>query len=187
MTRVTLQKVPGAVTLGLLASLAAHVGLYGSDHAMGGSYHGLLLQVALTGLLGLVAFFGAMAWSDAGATTDGTVLAARLRDRLPGGSAVLFSAGLWFVAAESLEPGHVAAPLALSLAALIAASYAVAWLAGAITGAVAQAALAATRACFSPRTPSWRRRSREAIVPRRILFTRRRFARPPPIATFDCA
>src|SRR5579863_1414946 len=187
MTDVTLRKVPGAVTLGLLASLAAHVGLYGGSHAMGGSYHDLLLQVALAGLLGLVAFFGALAWGAAGATTDGTVLAARLRDRLPDGRAVLLSAGLWFVTAESDEPGHAGAPLALCLGALIAVSYVVAWLARAITGAVARAVLAVTRTPFSPRTPSWQRRARMPVAPRRILLTHRRFARPPPIATFYSA
>jgi hypothetical protein len=187
MTGVALMKVPGTLMLGLLASLAAHAALYGGSHAMGGSYNELLLQVALGGFLGLIALFGALAWGGAGGTSDGTVLAARLRDRLSGGPAVLLSAGVWFIVAESIEPSHTAAPLAVSLAALLAASYAVAWIARTVIGAVARAVLAVPHTAFSPRTPSWRRRSHRPVAPRRTLLTRRRFARPPPIATFDCA
>lgn len=187
MTGVAVRRVPGALILGLLASLAAHAALYGSGHAMGGSYHGLLVQVALAGLVGLVVAFGALAWGNRGGTSDGSVLAARLRDRLPDGASVLLAAGIWFVTAESIEPGHAAAPLAGSLVALVALSYAVAWLARAITGGVARAVLAVTRLAFSPRTPCWQRRSRRRVGPRRVLLIRRRFARPPPIATFVCA
>ncbi len=49
-TVVTLRKAPGALALGLLASLAAHAPLYGGGHAMGGTYHALILQAALAGL-----------------------------------------------------------------------------------------------------------------------------------------
>jgi len=182
MTGVTLRKVPGALILGLLASLAAHAGLYGSGHAMGGSYHGLLLQIALAGILGLIAFFGGLAWGAAGSTSDGTVLAVRLRERLPSGAWVLLSAAAWYVTGESIEPGHAAASLAGSLAALLFASYAVAWLARVITGAVARAVLAVARTAFSPRTPSWQRFARRTPARRRPPHTRRRFARPPPIA-----
>jgi hypothetical protein len=187
MTRVTLPKVPGALILGLLASLAAHAVIFGSSHAMGGPYDGLLLQSALGGLIGLIALFGALAWGDGGGTSDGTVLAARLRHRLPDEAAVLLSAGLWFAIAESVERGHAAAPIAGSLAALIAGSYAVAWIARAIIGVVARAVLAVMRTAFSPRTPSWRRRAHRAVAPRRILLARRRFARPPPITTLQRA
>ncbi len=187
MTRVTLRKVPGGITLGLLASLAAHAALYGSGHAMGGSYHGLLIQLALAGLVAFLTFFGALAWGDAGRLRDGTVLASRLRERLPDGSVVLAAAGVWFVTAESIEPGHAAAPVAASLAALIGVSFAVTWLARAITGAIARAVLVVTSALFSPRAPLWQRRSYRPVTRRRILLTRRRFARPPPIAVLTCA
>jgi hypothetical protein len=182
MTPVTLRKVPGGITLGLLASLAAHGVLYGSGHAMGGSYHGLLIQVALAGLVGLLAFFGALAWGDAGGTSDGTVLASRLRDRVPNVAGVFVSAGVWFALGESIEPGHAGAPVAASLAALIGAAYAVVWLARAITRAIARAVLVVTRTAFAPRTPAWQRRFHQPVVLRRTLLSRRRFARPPPIA-----
>jgi hypothetical protein len=187
MTPVTSRKVPGALTLGLLASLIAHAALYGGGHAMGGSYHVLLLEVAGAGLRGLIAFFGSLAWSNASATTDGTVLAARLRERLPNATALLVAAGAWYALGESVEPGHAAAPLAGSLAALLAASCAVAWLARAITSRLARAVVAVNRTAFAARTPLWLCRSRARIAPRRILLARRRFARPPPIATFHCA
>lgn len=187
MTLVTLRKVPGALILGLLASLMAHVGLYGGAHAMGGQYDGLLLQGAFAGLLGLIAFFGALAWGNAGRTTDGTVLAARLRERLPNATGLLLAAGVWYAIGESIEPGHAGAPLAGALAALIGATYVVAWLGRAITRAIARAVLAIVQTAFSPRAPSWRRRSQTTPAPRRPLLTRRRFARPPPIAIFNCA
>ncbi len=56
-THVTLRKVPGALALGLLASLAAHATLFGGEHAMGGGYHALLMQSALCGALSLHALF----------------------------------------------------------------------------------------------------------------------------------
>lgn len=182
MTGVTLRKVPGTLTLGLLASLAAHAALYGGGHAMGGSYHGLLVEAALAGLLGLVAFFGGLAWGETGSTSDGTILATRLRERLPGGTAVLLSAAVWYVIGESIEPGHAAASITGSLIALLGASLAVAWFARVITRAIARAVVAVANTAFSPRTPSWQRRARGAPARRRLLHTHRRFARPPPIA-----
>ena len=187
MTLVTLRKVPGALILGLLASLAAHAGLYGGGHAMGGSYNGLLLEIAAAGLVGLATFFGSLAWGSAGGAADGTVVAARLRDRLPGAASVLLSAGLWFAAAESIEPSHAGMSVVASLGALIGAAFAVTWLARAITGAIARAVLAVARTRFSPRTPSWRPRAHRPVAVRRILLTSRRFARPPPIAIVNCA
>lgn len=178
---MTLRKVPGPLTLGLLASLAAHAGLYGTGHAMGGTYHGLLLQIALAGLLGLIAFFGGLAWGEAGSTSDGTVLAARLRERLPNRAVVLLSAASWYVIGESVEPGHAAASLVASLAALLLASFVVAWFARVVTGAIARAVLTVARTLFSPRVPSWGRAQRTPAR-RRALHSRRRFARPPPIA-----
>ena len=58
---MALRKVPAAFALGLLASILAHGGLYGGEHAMGGGYHALLLQAALAGGVGLLVFFGLLA------------------------------------------------------------------------------------------------------------------------------
>lgn len=182
MTGVTLGKVPGALALGLLASLAAHAALYGGEHAVGGAYHALLLQITLAGALGFVALAGALAWTQSGLSADGSVLAVRLRERLPGLGSVIPATAAWYVAVEAIEPHHAAAPAIALLAALVAASYAVLRLAHAITNALARAVIAISRTPFSPRAPAWRRRPRGRLIARPSFLTRRRFARPPPIA-----
>ena len=182
MDRVTLRKIPGGLALGLLASLAAHVALYGGDHAVGGAYHAALLQVALEVAVGFVALVGAVAWTQSGSSVDGSVLAARLRERLPGVEIVVASAAAWYVGVEAIEPHHISAPAIALLAALAAASYAVSRLAHAITDAFARAAIAIFCTSFSPRAPTWRRRPRGRLIPRQSFLARRRFARPPPVA-----
>ena len=82
-TAVALRKVPGALAVGLLASLAAHTALFGGSHAMGGAYHELFLQAALTIVVGACLLFASLAWSGAKSTADGSVLAARLCSRFP--------------------------------------------------------------------------------------------------------
>jgi hypothetical protein len=178
---VTLRKVPGALALGLLASLTAHAALYGNGHAMGGLYHALILQAALVGALGLLLFFGALALS-ASRTAQGSVLAARLRERLPSFIGVLLGATAWYVAAEAIEPHHVDSSPIAAIAALALAAWLVRLVARGIAAALAHAVIAVFRASFSPRTPAWERRSRPRPIRRRPIWTRRRFARPPPIA-----
>jgi hypothetical protein len=178
---VTLRKVPGALALGLLASLAAHALLYGGEHAMGGAYHALLVQAALAGGVSLLAFFGALAWSESRAA-DGSVLAARLRERLPGLTSILPAAALWYAAAEAIEPHHADASPIASLLSLAVAAWLVLRLASWIVDALAGAVIAVLRASFSPRTPTWKRRPRSRPILRRALRARRLFARPPPIA-----
>ena len=79
-----LRGFPGALALGLLASLVAHTALYGSSHEMGGAFHRELVTVALAALGGLLVAFGALAWTGSRHAADGSVLAARLTGRLPG-------------------------------------------------------------------------------------------------------
>lgn len=179
---MTLRKVPGALVLGLLASLAAHALLYGGEHAMGGAYHALLVQAALAGAVGLLGFLGALTWSESNGIADGSVLAVRLRERLPGIAGLLPATAFWYAAAEAIEPHHAAAaPIAVPLV-LIAAAWLVLRLARGVVAALAGAAIAVQRAPFSPRTPSWQRRPRVRPVVRRTFWAHRRFARPPPIA-----
>lgn len=180
-TTVTSRKVPGVLAFGLLASLTAHAVLYRGEHAMGGAYHSLLVQSAIAFSAGLLVFFGALAWSGSGAA-DGSVLAARLRDRLPPLLWILPSAALWYAAAEAIEPHHVPASPAVALAGLALASWVVLFLARAIVGTLARAAIALLRHPFSPRAPSWSRRPRLQPRRRRAPRTYRRFVRPPPIA-----
>lgn len=149
---------------------------------MGGTYHALLFQGALAAGLSLLVFFGALAWSESGGTADGSVLAARLRERLPGLSAILGAAAVWYAAAEAIEPHHAGVSPIAAILSLAAAAWLVLRLASAVAHALAATVLAILRAAFSPRTPLWRRRPRLRPLLQRPLCARRRFARPPPIA-----
>jgi len=181
------RKVPGALALGLLASLGAHAVLYGGEHAMGGGYHGLLVQVAIAGALGLVVGLSALAWSAAGVIPDGTVLAARLRDRLPDFIALGAASAVWFGIAEAIEPHHAgAAPLA-TLLALAVAAWIVRQIAIFAVALLASVVFAVARFAFSTRTPGWARRPRTPALRRVFFGARRRFARPPPIVSPHCA
>jgi hypothetical protein len=184
---VTPRKVPAALALGLLASILAHGGLYGGEHAMGGSYQAMLLQTAVAGGIGLLVFFGLLAASGANATVNGSVLAARISERLPGFGSLCLSAGAWYVVAECLEPHHAAASLLAVPFSLAAASWLIALLSRGIVAVLAGAVIAAWRTSFAPRTPAWFRRLQSPRPTRRIFWTRRRFARPPPIGLDYCA
>jgi hypothetical protein len=179
---VNLRKVPGALALGLLASLIAHSVLYGGDHMMAAGYHALLLQVAAAGALSLLVFFGSLAWSGARGAADGSILAARLTERLPALGLLLPATLIWFAAAEGVEPNHATAPPIAILLALIVASWLLHFLARGFVAALARAIIAISRDPFAPRTPLWSRRTRPCPAPRRFLWASRRFARPPPIA-----
>jgi hypothetical protein len=184
---VTLRKVPAALALGLLASILAHAGLYGGEHAMGGGYHALLLQAALAGGISLLVFFGLLAASGTNAAVNGSVLAARLIERLPGFGSLCLAAAAWYGVAEYLEPHHAAASLLAVPLSLAAAAWLIQLLSRAVVAILAGAVFAAWRAAFSPKTPVWFRRLHSPRPTRRILWTRRRFARPPPIGLDYCA
>jgi hypothetical protein len=178
---VTLRKVPGALALGLLASLAAHAALFGDDHAMGGTFHALLVQAALAGAVSFAVFFGALASSESSAAADGSIVAARLRDRLPNIGMVIAFAVLWYGFAERVEPHHAGCSPLFAAVVLAAAAWLVLRLAGFLAGVVSAAVLALQRDAFAPRAPSWPRRSQPRPFARRTRFAYRRFARPPPI------
>jgi hypothetical protein len=182
MNSVTLRKVPGGLALGLLASLAAHAALYGGDHGVGGAYHALLMQITSAGALGFVALIAGLAWTQSMHTTDGSILAGRLRERLPGAGSVIASAAVWYAAIEAVEPHHAGVSAIALIAVLSAASYLVLRVARAMTDVFASAAIAISRTSFLPRVPGWRRRQRGRLTSRQSLLARRRFARPPPIA-----
>jgi hypothetical protein len=154
---------------------------------MGGGYHALLLQAALAVGIGLLVFFGLLAASGANAAVDGSVLAARLIERLPGFGSLCLAAAVWYGVAECLEPQHAAASLLAVPLSLAAASWLVQLLSRSVVAVLAGAVLAAWRAAFAPRTPVWFRRLHSPRPTRRILWTRRRFARPPPIGLDYCA
>ncbi|HEY6485131.1 MAG TPA: hypothetical protein VIX83_01960 [Candidatus Cybelea sp.] len=185
---MALRKVPGALTLGLLASLLAHAGLYGGGHSMGGDYHALLIQLALASGLSLAVFYGLLAWDGARAAVNGSVLAARLASRFPGFGTLLVAATVWYAVAELVEGQHhagipwIAIPIALAAAAWLLqrlGRFGLAVLAGAI--------VAITGTSFAPRTPTWSRFTAQTTPVRPVLWVRRRFARPPPIGFGCCA
>jgi hypothetical protein len=153
---------------------------------MGGAYHSLVVQVAITCSVSLLAFFAALAWG-ASCAADGSVLAARLRDRLPGLLWILPAAAFWYAAAEAIEPHHIPASPVVVLVSLAAAAWLVLRLARGVVGALARAAIAMLRAAFSPRAPSWSRRPHLQPIRRPALRAYRRFVRPPPIAIVLCA
>jgi hypothetical protein len=179
---VSVRRIPGALALGLLASLVAHTALYGGDHAMGGAYHATLVQLASTGCGGLVVFLGALAWTGWRHVADGSVLAARLASRLPGIGSLAAAAGFWFLLGERVEPRHADAGFLLTVAVVIAAAWALLALARWGVRLLAGAVIAITRSPYAERAARWIRQLRPAPIARRSPLLRRRFARPPPIA-----
>jgi hypothetical protein len=179
---VNSREFPGAVILGLLAALAAHMLMFGGDHAMGGAYHALLLQIALAGALSLFVFFAALTLGNADGAADGSIVAARLRERIPRAAAVLVTATAWYAVAEGIEHHHASPSPLLALLALAAASWIVLHLAGAALRALAAAVLAILGVSFTPRAPSWSRRPSTRPLLHHRLCARRLFAPPPPIA-----
>ena len=117
-----LREFPGALALGLLASLGAHTALYGSSHEMGGAFHSELVTVAVAALGGLLVAFGALAWTGSRHAADGSVLAARLTGRLPGLAPVLVATALCFALGERLEPAHAATAFWPLVAAIVASA-----------------------------------------------------------------
>jgi hypothetical protein len=186
-TLVTLRKVPATLALGLLASIIAHGGLFGGEHSLGGAYHALLVHAAFAGGLGLVLFFGLLAVSGTNAAVNGSVLAARLAERLPGYGWLGITASAWYAAAEYFEPHHAAASLIAIPISLAVASWLVQLLSRGVVALLADVVIGAWRAAFSPRTQAWFRYAQSPRPARRIAWTPRRFARPPPIGLDYCA
>jgi len=147
---------------------------------MGGSFHGPLVEAGLVGAFGLLVLFAALAWSESAWIADGSVVATRLRDRLPSFLSILLAGTSWFAIGEGIEPHHrLASPLALALA-LAVASWLLRRLARGVADLLARAAVTVSRIPFAGRAPLWNRRERARPLARREFATRRRFARPPP-------
>lgn len=182
-TRVSLRKIPGALALGLLASLVAHTALYGGGHAMGGAYHELLLEAAAAGSIGLLTLLGALAWLGARRASDGSILAARLGAHVPNLYAVAASAAGCFALAEWVEKPHAGGGVLPAAGCLLLAAWLVLTLARAAVRALAGAVVAIVAGAFD-RRPLPVRIARRDPAPRalRSPLLRRRFARPPPIA-----
>jgi hypothetical protein len=181
---VTLRKVPGALALGLLASLLAHAALYGREHAAGGNYHGLVLELAAAGLVILISAGLLLGWSGARTALNGSVLAARLAARLPGFIPLLTSTALCYAGIESLETRHADASLLGAGICLTAAAWLVATLCRWFCSIIAATMLLVAGAAFCARTFTWFVARTTTPNRRRIVYTHRRFARPPPTGSF---
>jgi hypothetical protein len=179
---VTVREIPGALALGLFASLIAHTALFGGGHAMGGAYHDLLVQLASASCLGFALVLGALAWSGSRETADGSVLAARLAGRVPGIAPLVTAAGLWFALGERLEARHADPGLLVSLAVVAATAGAILALVRLGVRRLAGAVIAISRSPFAERASIRVRLLQPAPIARRSPLLRRRFARPPPIA-----
>ncbi len=176
-------RFPGALILGLLASLIAHAALFQGEHAMGGAYGGALIETAAAGCAGLVAFFASLAWAGARNAADGSILTSRLRGSLPSLPCLALTTALWFAAGERLEPAHGAALPVLTVLALLVAAWLVHHVAGGLVALLAESVFFVDRSPFAGRTPQWCRAVAPAPIARRSPSRRRRFARPPPIAS----
>ena len=181
---MTLRKVPAAVALGLLASLAAHAAVYGREHAVGGNQHALLLEIAAGALVALVSAALLLAWSGARMAMTGSVLSARLTCRLPGFVPLLGSTVLWYAGIERLEPQHADASLLSVGLSLVVAAWLVARLCRRLCAVLAKTILSIAAPPFNARTFAWFVSRTSAPLRRRILPSHRRFARPPPIGSF---
>jgi hypothetical protein len=162
--------------------LAAHTALYGGEHAMGGAYNELLLEVAMMGSAGFAAFLGALAWMGAQGAADGSILATRLRTHVPSFASVTGAAGLWFVLGERIEARHSSPGAWLTVAFLLSAVWLLLALTRWLVRLLAGTIVAIARASFAARTPEWVRPAKPLLFVRRRPLLRRRFARPPPIA-----
>lgn len=182
MTAVTLRKVPGTLALGLFASLLAHTGLYGGEHAVAGGYHGFVVQLAFAAAWGFIVMFAAIAWNSRGLVSEGSVLAVRLTARLPSFLPIVTASAFWFALCELIEPHHAVIGAPLIVLALVVAAWLVTVLARGVVAAIAGLVVAIARYSFSPRTPLWTPAPRLRPLALRQLRARRRFARPPPIA-----
>ncbi len=178
-----LRKVPGALALGLLASLLGHTLLFGTDHAMGGEFHATLVILVFAAGTGLLTTFAALAWAGTSQTADGSVLGVRLNQRLPGLGAIFPTSVVFFAIGESLEPPHVDQGIITTLFVLLAASWVVSAIARAAVKTLAEFAIAIVRTRFAAREPIGIVFSELPVIVRRAPMTRRRFARPPPTTT----
>jgi hypothetical protein len=183
-TRVPVRKMPGAIALGLLASLFTHAVLFGNGHSVGGTLHEVLLQGVAATAVALVVAWVALAWSGRH-VADGSVLGARLSARLPGWPSVATCAAAWYALIEHAEASHAGPGAAMAIAALIAAAAIVCLFAKALVRSIALAIVAVATSRFCPRIVPVCRPSRRIIRPSAPAL-RRRYARPPPIASL-CA
>jgi hypothetical protein len=178
--RSLLRRLPGSLTLGLLAAYAAHAIAYGNGHVMGGGYGGTLHAFASIATLGFGALWFAVSWINGARLRNGTVLVAMMDRYVPSWSAIAAVACGWFCLAESLEHTHAQAPASLVAIALVLTSYAARAIALFALRAFAGFVLANDSPAFKRRSPHFVRFA--AAPPCRTSIERawQLFSRPPP-------
>jgi hypothetical protein len=179
--KVTFRAIPGALAMGLVAALLAHAAVFGGGHAMGGAYHGLLLELSAAAMVAMAGAAAVVIRSGARFAADGSILAARIVRLLPSLPLLVAASAGWFALGECIEPRHDAAPIAAIGAALILAAALLLAAARAVVGWFATAVVAIVRFGFAGRRPAVT--VRPYLIPLAIPAAptlRRRFARPPP-------
>jgi hypothetical protein len=169
------------LALGVPASLLGHVLLFGSEHEMGGRFCAAVFSVMAAAVASFTALFVALAWR-CNRTADGSILAARLRESLPGTPTLFVGAALCFTLCESLESAHAMPIVPATIAALLLASAVVMRLARLVVRAIADLTVAITHAQNIGRNPPWRALRAEQPVLHCAALLRRNLARPPPAA-----
>jgi hypothetical protein len=175
-----IRRLPGALGIGLLASLLAHAVSFGESHVQGGAFHAVFSWLGYAAILGFVMAGTVSAFGGAARCQSGSLLASRLSELVPGRAALLLSAIGWFVLGESLEPAHAPAPLALILAAILLVALALQAAARLLLRAIALVAVAIHSHRFAARRPRWvALQSQSALLPT-APHLRRRACRAPP-------
>jgi len=183
---VNLRRFPGALALGLLASLIVHAVIYGQGHAMGGAYNEVLRPMALAAVGGFAVVIGALAWLAAGRCSDGSVLATRLGAAVPSLGLLSVSAYGWFALAEVVEGNHPVTPFIAAPAISIVVAWLLLFILRAALRLLAAIVVAIFANAFASRTPVWSMRFAPTPVVSTSLHRARRFARPPP-SSLICA
>ena len=178
---MTLRQLPGALILGLLASLVAHAAGFGGSHTEAGAYHELLSTLAFAGSGAALVAAICAAFGNIGTCAQGTILATRLCTWIPSAGAVALAGGLWFAFIESLEPAHGPASFIIIALAMLVAALALRGLAVLSARVLATCVIAIARIATAPRIVFFARRySAPAIVTPHVA--RRIVTRPPPRA-----
>jgi hypothetical protein len=171
----------GALLLGLPVALLAHMGTYGNEHLVGGSQHGLLIEVGfvLAALAGLLALAATLLSSRS--AQSGSMLAAKVSAYLPTCLPLALCSLAWFVAIERCESPTLGFDLLVPVWIALLSFFAYRG-ARAIVRAFATLAVA----WFAPA-----RAARPGLTNLRFAYTaplvasrgyiRRRFTRPPPL------
>ncbi|MGA8797376.1 MAG: hypothetical protein WB526_09995 [Candidatus Cybelea sp.] len=178
-----LRRLPGALTLGLLAAFASHALVYGNGHVMGGAYADALRSLAAAAVTALAAFWTAIAWVSRGRVSNGSILACSMASVMPSVFSVIVAASGWFYFVESVESGHSAPPSALIVGALVIAGGAVTFLSRAVLRALAKIVFAMKSGGFKRRSP-WTPVADTSVSLEPVARTWRLFSRPPPM-TWD--